>query len=113
MKIDEKLDPVIHYFYQDILGSYWDEERKHIEQRYHTIPFPLNEIDCPSLEIQTIWNFDQLIGYLETWSALQHYVKAQGNNPLDLVIDNLKKAWGEEESKTIHFPLIMKAGRNF
>jgi len=113
MKIDEKLDPVIHYLYQDILGSYWDEERKHIERRYQSIPFPLKEIDCPSLEIQTTWNFEQLIGYLATWSALQHYIKARGNNPIDLVIDKLRKAWGGEENKTIHFPLIMKAGRNF
>lgn len=113
MKIDEKLDPVIHHLYQDILGNYWDEERRHIEQRYQSIPFPLKEIDCPPMEIQTTWNFEQLIGYLETWSALQHYVKVEGNSPINLVIDDLKKAWGDEESKKINFPLIMKAGRNF
>lgn len=110
MKITPAIDKVIYQLYEDILGSYWDVERKHIEQNYQSIPFPFQEIESPSLEILTQWNFQQLIGYLETWSSLQHYLKTNGQNPLDLVIDNLKKAWGNQEILAVHFPLLIKAG---
>jgi ubiquinone/menaquinone biosynthesis C-methylase UbiE len=111
MKIDAQLDPVIFHLYKGILGSYWDEERKHVDEAYQTISFPFHQIQAPNLAIETKWNFDQLMGYLETWSSLQHYIKANGENPLALIKDDLKKAWGADEIKAIKFPLIIKAGR--
>lgn len=111
MTIDSELDEVIFKLYETILGEYWDPERKHIEQNYDTISFPFQPIAAPNLTITTKWDFNQLIGYLETWSALQHYLKANGSNPIKLVNDELKKAWGTDEFKTVNFPLIIKAGR--
>lgn len=111
MKIDERIDPLVFHLYEGILGSYWDEERRHIEKNYKTIPFPLTEIDAPNLAIETEWSFAQLTGYLETWSSLQHYIKAHHENPLLQVQDELKEAWGNKATKTVRFPLIIKAGR--
>jgi hypothetical protein len=89
----------------------WDEERKYIEEQYETIPFPLREIKTPELEIVATWEFQQLIGYLETWSAVQHYIKANGKNPLDLIVADLKNAWAKGTVHSIHFPIIVKAGK--
>jgi ubiquinone/menaquinone biosynthesis C-methylase UbiE len=111
MELNAEIDSVILRLYNDILGSYWDEERKHIENEYESIQFPFSLIETPKLAITTTWNFEQLIGYLETWSSLQHYLKANNENPIDLIVDDLKKAWGKEETKTVNFPLIIKAGR--
>jgi len=110
MQIDDKLDPVIFKLYRTILGEYWDEERKYIDQKYLTIPFPFVEISAPVFTIETRWNFVQLIGYLNTWSALQHYKKAKGSNPLELVISELKEAWGEGE-KDVSFPILLRVGK--
>jgi SAM-dependent methyltransferase len=111
MSVSPAIDKVIFKLYSDILGKYWDEERKHIDNNYNSIPFPFSPIESPSLFITTRWDFAQLVGYLETWSSLQHYLKAHHKNPIDLIIGDLKKAWGSEEEKNIDFPLIIKAGR--
>lgn len=111
MQITPAIDEVIHYLYKDILGTYWDEERKYIEDNYLNIPFPFKEIENPGFKMTTQWSFDQLIGYLETWSALQHYLKANGQNPIKLVYDNLKQAWGAAQTREIYYPLLLKVGR--
>lgn len=111
MQINTAIDAVVLRLYGDILDKYWDEERRHIENNYASIPFPFDAIDTPALSISTTWNFNQLIGYLETWSSLQHYLKANNQNPINLVMSDLKKAWGSDEVKTVNFPLIIKAGR--
>ncbi|MEJ5993587.1 class I SAM-dependent methyltransferase [Pedobacter sp. Du54] len=108
MKISPEIDTLVYHLYETILGSYWDTERKHIENGYLNIPFPFEEIESPRFEIITDWNFDQLIGYLETWSSLQHYIKAKDKNPIEFVFEGLKKAWGEQQIRSIHFPLILK-----
>ncbi|MCZ4243346.1 class I SAM-dependent methyltransferase [Pedobacter punctiformis] len=111
MQIDQKVDVVIHKLYEDILGKYWDEERKYIEEGYQTIPFPFEEIATPHFSIKTTWNFDQLIGYLNTWSALQHYKKANDKNPIEFVFTELKEAWGDDALKDITFPILLRVGR--
>jgi len=111
MKINPKIDRLIYYLYEDILGSYWDVERKHIEDGYARIPFPFQEIESPSLSISVDWHFDQLIGYLETWSSLQHYMRENGTNPIELIYDKLKIAWGKPQKRAVHFNLILKVFR--
>lgn len=110
MHITPQIDEVVHYLYQDILGDFWDVERRYIEDNYLNISFPFKEIDSPKLEITAQWNFDQLIGYLETWSALQHYIKAKETNPMAIVYNDLKQAWGNSNTHEIHFPLLLKVG---
>jgi ubiquinone/menaquinone biosynthesis C-methylase UbiE len=110
MQINEELDIIIHKLYKTILGPYWDEERKYIDQGYHTLPFPFQEVPVPELSIKTSWNFEQLSGYLNTWSAVQHYKKANDSNPLDLVISDLQDAWGDAERDVI-FPILMRVGK--
>jgi len=111
MLIDKKVDQVIHKLYEDILGKYWDSERRYIEEGYKTIPFPFEEIAAPHFQIKTTWNFNQLIGYLNTWSALQHYKKANERNPLEYLITELKEAWGDEAEKEVRFPILLRVGR--
>ena len=94
MQIDKKLDVVINKLYEEILGKYWDEERRYIEEGYKTIPFPFEEIATPHFSIKTTWKFDQLIGYLNTWSLLQHYKKANDKNPIEFVFTAFKRSLG-------------------
>ncbi|MCX2582363.1 class I SAM-dependent methyltransferase [Pedobacter sp. MR22-3] len=111
MLIDKKVDQVIYKLYEDILGKYWDSERRYIEEGYKTIPFPFEEITAPHFQIKTTWNFNQLIGYLNTWSSLQHYKKANERNPLEYVMIELKEAWGNDADKEVRFPVLLRVGR--
>ena len=111
MLIDKKVDQVIYKLYEDILGKYWDSERRYIEEGYKTIPFPFEEIATPHFQIKTTWNFNQLIGYLNTWSSLQHYKKANERNPLEYMMIELKEAWGNDAEKEVRFPVLLRVGR--
>ncbi|MFY0685823.1 MAG: hypothetical protein JXQ90_01590 [Cyclobacteriaceae bacterium] len=44
VQIHPTIDQVVQYLYKDILGGYWDEERRFIDEHYSTIPFPFDEI---------------------------------------------------------------------
>lgn len=110
MRINAQVDPVIHKLYKGILGGYWDEERKYIDEGYLSIPFPFQEFSVPQLSIQTTWNFDQLIGYLNTWSALQHYKKANNSSPLTALMSELESAWGTGD-KEVNFPILLRVGK--
>ena len=46
-----------------------------------------------------------------TWSPSQAYIQRNDSNPIDLITDDLKKAWGDEnEKKLIRWKLKFKAG---
>jgi ubiquinone/menaquinone biosynthesis C-methylase UbiE len=103
-------DVLIWKLYRTILGKYWDAERHYIDENYTTIPFPLHEIESEKFYNRFTWTFDQLIGYLNTWSAVQHYIKTQGENPIDSIKDELKVVW-EASDKQVTFPLLLRLGR--
>ena len=111
MTIDKELDAVVWKLYEQILGKYWDVERRYIEENYISIPFPFTEIESPKFQISASWTFDELIGYLNTWSALQHYKKANERNPIEFVLTELKEAWGDNAKKEMVFPVLLRVGR--
>ncbi|MEO8146084.1 MAG: class I SAM-dependent methyltransferase [Bacteroidia bacterium] len=110
MQIDKDIDAVIDYFYTDVVGSYWDTERNYLDEHYKTIPFPFKEIKAPTFFAEYDWEFDQLIGFLNTWSAVQHYINKNGSNPVGLSQSKLKKAWGDDEKKKISFEILLRVG---
>jgi len=103
-------DSILSDYYYNIVGPYWDSERKYLDENYETIPFPLNEIPTQKFTNRLQWTFEQLTGYLETWSATQHYKNATGNNPIELIRENLRKSW-ESSNKEVVFPLLLRIGK--
>ena len=108
--IDGKIDPILDHFYRNILRSYWDDERKYIDERYLTIPFPFKEIKAPSFSTNYHWDFEHFIGFLNTWSAVQHYRERTNENPIDKIIIDLKKCWGNNLAKSITFSMLLRVG---
>jgi ubiquinone/menaquinone biosynthesis C-methylase UbiE len=109
IEINAEIDKLIKTLYTDILGTYWDKERRYIDDHYKSLPFPYEETEIPSFQIECEWNFTQLLGYLNTWSALNHYKKVNGINPLDELTPALRKMWASEDVvRPIQFPVITK-----
>jgi ubiquinone/menaquinone biosynthesis C-methylase UbiE len=106
----EPLNSLVQHFYTEVIGKYWDSERRYIDEQYQTIPFPFHEIPVPPFEMQTQWAFENLIGYFNTWSAVQHYRKQEGHDPVEQWQESFREAWGTDKVKPISFPLLLRIG---
>lgn len=107
---NKETNRVIDYFYRNIIGDYWDPERRYLDEAYATIPFPFDETKTPVFQSRFKWSFSRLEGYLKTWSAVKHYRKRNGDDPVDEIRGKLKKAFGEVGEIT--FPILLRVGRN-
>ncbi len=108
---DEEVQKWILHFYSGILGKYWDKERRYIDENYKTIPFPFEEIPAPAIFNDFEWAIEQMIGYLETWSAIQNFIKEKNENPLDPVLNDLKSLWGAGKKRKVRFPILLRIAR--
>jgi len=108
---DESLNSVINTFYREKVGPYWDKERRYVDDHYSTVPFPYEPLPSKDLKINVRWNRQQLIGYFNTWSSVQHFIKAHQHNPVDELAATIESIWKGEESKQFYFPLFLKLGR--
>src|SRR5205823_1754445 len=78
VRVDHVVDPVIDRFYSQVLGPYWPPERRHVDDGYRSLPFPFEEIQVPGLAMRASWTRSDLIGYVETWSAVWGLDRAAG-----------------------------------
>ncbi len=111
IKANDELNKIINKFYHEIIGSYWDKERKYVDENYKTIPFPFKEMKTPSFVNTFNWTFEQLIGYINTWSAVQHFIKLNNSNPVEIIYDELKNVWKNDPVKNISFPVLLRVGK--
>lgn len=111
-QFNSNLDKPINKLYRKILGDrYWPAERHYIDDGYRTIPFPFLPIEAPTFFIEKEINFHELIGYLNTWSAVKEYELQNKRNPINLVAEELASFWGEPTTKhRISWPLHLLVG---
>lgn len=111
LEVSEPIDRVITDFYNRVIGAYWDKERRYIDEQYKTIPFPFEEIPAPDFVNTQHWALEHVIGYLNTWSAVKHFSKQNGYNPVDKLQSEIESLWGHEGAKEVRFPLLVRVGR--
>lgn len=106
------IDKVVYELYENILGNYWPQERRFVENGYQDFHFPWDEIRAPDFSMEANWTLRALIGYLGTWSALRRYVSQERKNPLESIESRLSEAWGDpDQARRVSWPLIVKAYR--
>lgn len=108
-RFEPKIDSIVQRFYKDITGPYWDAERKHIDTHYDSIPFPFEKIECPEFSMNYEWTIEMAEGYFNSWSAVQHFIKKNGYNPVNQLVEDLSAFWTDSEK--VNFPLFTKVGR--
>jgi SAM-dependent methyltransferase len=112
LEIAPAIESVLARFYEDIVGDYWDFERKLVEDGYRSISFPFVELKMPPFAIETQWSLPHLTGYLQSWSATQNFIKANGNDPIQLILPELSHLWGDPDSlRDVRWPLHFRVGR--
>ncbi len=111
LQIEADIDSIVHQFYNDIVGPYWDFERKIIEDGYRNLHLGFKEINVDqNFKITTKWTLDELEGYLTSWSSVQKYQREKKENPVPWILEKLAPIWPKTESKEITFPIFMRVG---
>lgn len=112
LHLDGEADRHLQHFYYQTVAAYWPPERRHVETGYRELPFPFTPLEVPAQVIEVHWDLPQLIGYLNTWSAVKAAHKALGVNPVEALALQLAGEWGDPATRRrITWPLTVRAGR--
>lgn len=107
--IDPLIDEQVQYFYHKVIGQYWPAERQHIVDGYKNLPFPFKELGYPAFEMEVEWTLSQVVGYLNTWSAVNEARKQGQAEQVDAFFDELAVHWGNpEQRRRVYWPLTLR-----
>lgn len=109
LSINDEFDAHLKRLYKTTVGPYWDAARKLVDEEYKTLLFPFKEIQSPSFYSIKNWNAVQVQGYLETWSAVQSYIKINGQNPIPNFMEQAAYSL-EKASFQVKFPIFLRLG---
>jgi len=106
------VDAVIAHLYDDVLGAYWSPERNLVDEGYASLDIPFAPVAAPAFEMRVDWTARQLLAYLTSWSAAQHYLKATGHDAIAAIADELFAAWPDPaHAQPVRWTLAIRAGR--
>ena len=110
LSVNPEIDVHVRDFYVNIIGPYWDPERKLVDEEYKTIDFPFPEIQTPQFAFSFYWTLAELQGYVNTWSSVQKYIREHNSNPVEELIAKIQPLWGSENQEA-KFPLFLRLGK--
>lgn len=113
-EISPEIDSITHRLNDDVLAEFWTPPMKLAQSGYATMDFPFEEVHPPEpFYCRADWNLSQLVGLFMSWSLTQRFIEQYKTNPVDLIYEDLKTAWGNPETvRSIRWPLALRAGRN-
>lgn len=108
---NQTINQLILHFYHEVVGDYWPPERQHIVDGYRHLSFPFEELATPAFLMTAHWRCEQLIGYLNTWSAVTQAKKSGQEKAIDDFYRQLINAWGDEPEQEIFWDITIRATR--
>ncbi|MDX1637676.1 MAG: class I SAM-dependent methyltransferase [Balneolaceae bacterium] len=111
IQVDNRLNQKLHAFYDEMFGRYFNENRRYLDEKYQTIPFPFDEISTPRFRRRLEWSLEELEGFLNSWSPVQQYKNDTGSNPVNPLLTEIMTLWDPGETKTVTFPIFLRLGR--
>ena len=104
------INDLLQKFYFEIVYDFWPPERRLVETGYRDLYFPYERIVISPVTMYLDWNYQQVIGYFNTWSAVKNYRLEKKEDPVSLIAGELLTQWGDPE-KTYrmdwNLPLLM------
>lgn len=115
--VSTAIDALLDRYQNGILSGYWAPNIKLVASRYQDIPFPFEEIPAPAFEAVAEMTVDQMLGYLNTWSASRAYAERNGYPATRQIEQELRVAWHDRSSgaspltRPVRWPLFTRVGR--
>jgi len=110
--VNEDIDRLLNTFYHEVIGPYWPDERRLVDEGYRTISFPFDELEAPEMMMEADWDLEHFLGYIRTWSAVQQYNEKNNTDPLESFTAYFKNAWGDPNNvRRVYWPINIRIGK--
>ena len=111
-RITPAIDEIVNRLYYETIADYWPAERVHVERGYQDLPFPFDENIVPAFSMTASWGLDHLLGYINTWSGVDRYNKANHADAVADISAELQRAWPDDSpTLEVNWPLALRVGR--
>jgi ubiquinone/menaquinone biosynthesis C-methylase UbiE len=110
--IEPAIDALVLRYANDVVGGEWPVGMRLNQDAYRDLDFPFDREPWPELEASARMRLDDLLQFLRTWSASQAWQRAHGSDPVEMVRDELARAWGDPAAgRLVRWPLHGAIGR--
>lgn len=95
-----------------LVEPFWAENNGILWRGYSPdeVGFPFRPLAAPSLSLEVDWSFDELTGYVRTWSAFKKAVGAGRSEALERIFENAATQLACESRHRLRVPLAILAG---
>ena len=102
---------LLHRVNHEILRDDWSPRVAMALNGYADIAFPFREIEVPQFKHVTNWRLEDILGFVESWSATQSYMARTGRHPVDPELyQAFLDVWGETATCEVEWTITMRAG---
>jgi SAM-dependent methyltransferase len=100
---NERASQILYKYHTEVMGDYWDPNRKLLDAGYTHIDLPFGRKDRKTLSIKKQLSFSDFMGYMGTQSCLKTYREKHPHEPnpalqlADMLFEALQLRSGAEE----------------
>ncbi len=97
----------------EILGEDWPPGIEWVDRQYLDLPFPYPDLPLGPVDFPLHWSKADLLGWIDTWSAVRRHRARTGRDPLTDFREELNAAWPVANGgpTTVQFPLYIRGGK--
>jgi SAM-dependent methyltransferase len=112
LRISQDFDRAFQESILDVVAPFWAQQNGILWRGYADVRLPFERIFLPPLQIESHWNFHQVMAYVRTWSAVHRCEAKSGLSFLVNAEQRLAPLWGPPEvERLVSMPLHTLAGR--
>ena len=106
------LDKVLTIIKEEELAGYWPKAAELYINRYKGLDFPFEEISPPNFSIKCHWNSNDILNFIETWSASQRFFKKNHYGVCRDYRKEFEMLWARYfEKEVFELPLYFRVGK--
>lgn len=110
--VTPEVEDVVDHLYREVLGPWWTEDRRLVEEGYRSVELPWPDLEVPAFRIEAALAMPEFAGYIGTWSAVRRYRDGTREDPMPAFMDRLARAWRDPaQIRHVTWPLAVRAVR--
>lgn len=99
-------------FYENVLSPYFAPRARLVDDKYRNITLPGKTINAADFFVSAVWNLDQVLQFIRSWSGTQRYMRELGEDPIALIREQLERVWGNPgRTRVLQWPLYIRISK--